>query len=266
VGQGDRFRGVGAGDVLALTAKGTAELKGGSTSLGAAELELLVLVDGRSRVEQIAQRAGGRSAGEVGAALSRLVGRGLIEPARAEAADALEASFFSLKTISPSAAVQASAEQEADSGELELSRHGFYVSIARGPAAKRKLAPESPLTILIIEDDPQLSKLLNMLLRMDGHQMRVAANRAEIVSALREPPRPDLVLLDVVLPDVNGFEVLQRMQSHPQLKQVPVILLTNQATRESVAKGLAFGAVGYVTKPFEVEVLMKAVRVVLGLD
>ncbi len=256
---------VKASDVLALTAKGTAELKGGSTSLGAAELELLVLIDGRAKVEQVARRVRGMSAEEVAAGLSRLVSRGLVEPAKVEVADAFEASFFSLRTISPSGAAQASAEKEADTGTLELRKSGFYVSIARARAEKRKLPLASPLSILIVEDDPQLSKLLNMLLRMDGHQIRVAASRDEIVQALRDPPRPDLVLLDIVLPDVNGFDILQRMQSHPQLKEVPVIVLTNQATRESVAKGLMCGAAGYVTKPFEVDVLLKAVRVVLGL-
>ena len=67
-----------------------------------------------------------------------------------------------------------------------------------------------------------------------------------------------------MLPDIDGFEVLGRIRSHPSLKALPVVMLTAKATRESVLKGLHLGADGYVTKPFEIEVLMDAVRTVLG--
>ncbi|MDH4191878.1 MAG: response regulator, partial [Betaproteobacteria bacterium] len=86
-----------------------------------------------------------------------------------------------------------------------------------------------------------------------------------ILAAFREPPRPDLVLLDVTLPDADGFDVLAKMRLHPALKTVPVIMVTAIATREAVIKGILRGADGYITKPFEVDVLLKAVRTVLGL-
>jgi two-component system OmpR family response regulator len=73
------------------------------------------------------------------------------------------------------------------------------------------------------------------------------------------------VLLDVRLPDANGFDILLRMKQHPALKSIPVIMLTGEATRESVMRGLAGGADGYVTKPFELAILLNAVRSVLGL-
>jgi len=95
---------------------------------------------------------------------------------------------------------------------------------------------------------------------------RLAANRAEILDAFRQPPLPDLVLLDVTLPDANGFDILAKMRQHPALKTVPVIMLTAEATREAVLKGLLAGADGYVTKPFEPEVLTTAVNAVLGLS
>jgi DNA-binding response OmpR family regulator len=73
------------------------------------------------------------------------------------------------------------------------------------------------------------------------------------------------MILDVVLPDVNGFDVLQKMKTHPALKAVPVIMLTAEAKRESVMRGLVGGADGYITKPFEKAVLIAGVKAVLGL-
>ena len=93
-----------------------------------------------------------------------------------------------------------------------------------------------------------------------------AASRTEIVSGLRRQPSPDLVLLDVMLPDADGFNILLKMREHPVLKSVPVLMLTAKATRESVLRGLAGGANGYITKPFEPKALISAVRTVLGIS
>ena len=88
---------------------------------------------------------------------------------------------------------------------------------------------------------------------------------AEVVAEFRKPPIPDLILLGVMLPDADGFDILLRLRQHPALKNVPVIMLTGKSTREDVIKGLASGADGYVTKPFEADALMRAVRTVVGL-
>jgi DNA-binding response OmpR family regulator len=92
----------------------------------------------------------------------------------------------------------------------------------------------------------------------------VAGDRDAIVEALREG-RPDLVLLDVMLPDANGFDVLARIRQHPSLSDLPVVMMTSIATREAVIKGLACGADGYVTKPFQVHLLVKAIQTIFGL-
>jgi DNA-binding response OmpR family regulator len=83
---------------------------------------------------------------------------------------------------------------------------------------------------------------------------------------LRQPPKPDLVLLDVQLPDANGFDVLAKMRQHPFMKAIPVVMLTAEATREAVIRGLQAGADGYVTKPFEPDLVVAAVKAVLGLS
>ena len=110
-----------------------------------------------------------------------------------------------------------------------------------------------------------LAKFIQSYLSLEGFQVRLAGNRAEVIAEFRKSPVPDLILLDVMLPDTDGFDILLRLRQHPALKNVSVIMLTGKATREAVIKGLAGGADGYITKPFEADALMLAVRTVIGL-
>ena len=119
--------------------------------------------------------------------------------------------------------------------------------------------------MLLIDDDPDFCALIERVLATAGFDTRIAANRAGIVAELRKQPLPDAVLLDVMLPDTNGFEILQRMKQVPALKTVPVIMTTAEATRAAVTRGLVGGADGYLTKPFKTDILVKAVRTVLGI-
>jgi DNA-binding response OmpR family regulator len=104
-----------------------------------------------------------------------------------------------------------------------------------------------------------------MLLKLEGYEPRVAGNRDEIVAALRVSPLPDVILLDVNLPGTDGFDILARVRQHPALREIPVIMLTAQTSRRDVLRGLAGGANGYITKPFDHEALVKSLRAVLGL-
>jgi two-component system OmpR family response regulator len=255
-------------DVYVVTDKGEAELKGGSTSLESKELELLVLVDGRANVGEIAARAKSLSGEEVTALLRLMIQRGLVTMAPLADADSLDFTyFFGASKLAPklSAHDREKAEKEAEAGTPALLRYGYYVSIARQAAQPRKQAKGSKISILIVEDELQLAKFLGQLLGMEGFDPRVAKNREEIVAELRRLPSPDLVLLDVVLPDADGFDVLTRMKQHPSLKTIPVIMLTGKTNRESVMRGLLGGVDGYITKPFEIDILLKAIKSVLGL-
>jgi DNA-binding response OmpR family regulator len=74
-----------------------------------------------------------------------------------------------------------------------------------------------------------------------------------------------VILLDVGLPGVDGFDLLARIRQHPALRAIPVIILTALASRKDALRGFSAGANGYITKPFEHEVLVKSLRAVLGL-
>ena len=252
-------------DVFQATPAGIAQLQASQTALNPEQLELLVLLDGQSTVKDLTGRLRRVKAGEVERLLGDLCERGMAIPAARIESDSLDfTDFFSAKS-NPSADAMAAAGSEASSGVSTLQQQGYYVRIARSAAKKRTLAANEKLSVIVVEDEMHLAKLLKTYLGLEGFDARTAANRQEIVAALRSPPLPHLVLLDVMLPDADGFDILASIRRHPALKAVPVIMLTAKSTREAVLKGLAEGADGYITKPFEVDVLMKAVKAVLGL-
>ena len=246
---------IGEQDVFAPTEKGSAELKSPGTSLSAAELELLVLLDGKATVAQVVQSAGKPVPGAVADTLRTLIRDNLVGSATEMGSGGLN--FGGAFTLPSQAGAKA--------GVASLQQQGFFVRIARRPAAKREVKDGQRFTVLVVDDDPDLIKLLRTYLMLEGFVAQTAANREEIVAAFRQTPTPDLVLLDVQMPDADGFDVLVKLRQHPVLKAVPVIMLTGEATREAVLRGLGANVEGYVTKPFEPDLLMTAVKAVLGL-
>ena len=244
---------VGEQDVFALTVKGSAELNAAGTSLSVTELELLVLLDGNATVARVVQSARKLLPGDVIDTLRSLVRNDLIKSATHSG----RLEFGGVFTSNAS-------NREQVQGVSSLQKR-YYVRIARRPAAKRELKEGQHPTVLVVDDDPDLIKLLRTYLMLEGFAAQTATNREEIVAAFRQTPIPDLVLLDVQMPDTDGFDVLVKLRQHPVLKAVPVIMLTGEATREAVLRGLRADVEGYVTKPFEPDMLMTAVKAVLGL-
>jgi len=253
-------------DVLSLTAQGRAELGGSETGLAREALKLLVLIDGKASVAQVAQSATGMSPEAVRATLAELLAGGLVAKGDSELAfGAIDpGDFFTVTSSDAAFAAELLGSGEIAAGVSSLKDSGYFVSIARrAEGARARPAGARPVAVLI-EDDPDLAKLLRTYLKLEGIDTIAAANRAEVGAAFRRPSAPDLVLLDVQLPDLDGFDVLGRIRQHPLLKSVPVIMLTGEATRGAVLRGIHGGADGYVTKPFQIDVVMKAVRTVLG--
>lgn len=252
-------------DVYVLSKEGEAELRAAETSLSPADIELLVRTDGKLTVAQIAQSARLLTRGAVIEAYRRLLDGKLVRlHSREKSESDGVADLFDVKASQPSRKAMTEAKAEASNGVTTLHKQGYFVRIARRDATKPTAPEGKTLSVIVVEDEPLLAKFLKQYLSFEGMEARLAANRDEIMSAFRSPPLPDLVLLDVMLPDADGFDILLKMRQHPLLKSVPVIMLTAKATREAVLKGLAGGADGYITKPFEAEALIKAVQAVLG--
>ena len=255
-------------DVFVPTDRGSEELKSGSTQLPASRIELLVMLDGKATLAEIIARFPERKADDILRDAQILADAGQIEMARPGMDVEIDFSYFfgNKPADKPSPAAVEKAAQEAEAGSSTLSLNGYYVSIARRSAEKKvPSAAGGKYNILAIDDDPELQRLLRFLLMGEGYVASTAGNREEIVAALRKLPSPDAILLDVMMPDANGFDVLSSIRRHPVLRSIPVIMLTAKATREDVMHGLLGGADGYITKPFDPDVLILGVRAVLGL-
>lgn len=161
----------------------------------------------------------------------------------------------------------ASAKKEASSGTPQLAKTGFYVAMARHSSGGR-VPPKSGdrHTVMVVEDDNDLLKLVGEVLAKAGFLTRFARNRAEINAEFNKPPLPDILLLDVSLPDADGFQILERIRHNEKLSKLPVIMMTGKSEVTDVARGLSLGADGYVTKPFRISGLVSAVNTVLGIE
>ena len=171
------------------------------------------------------------------------------------------------KTTPPSPRKVAEAHTEASAGGPQLAKTGFYVAMARH-ATGGKVPPRNGErhVVLVVEDDAALSRLVAEVLGKAGFGTRVARNKGELNVEFNRPPLPDVMLLDVSLPDADGFNILERIRANARVARLPVILVTGKSEVTDVARGLALGADGYVTKPFKLSGLVAAVNTVLGLD
>ncbi|MBN1287803.1 MAG: response regulator [Anaerolineae bacterium] len=110
--------------------------------------------------------------------------------------------------------------------------------------------PTSP-RILVIDDDNELLKLVTMLLNRIGAQTLQAKNGVRGLEILMDATAPiDLIILDLMLPDIDGFELLRRIREQARFDTVPIIILSARADPDSVRYGLDHGADGYITKPY----------------
>lgn len=149
---------------------------------------------------------------------------------------------------------------EAQSTINTINNSGFFMQPpAAAPAAGKKHL------VLIVEDDPIQLALLKTIVTKEGHDIAIARNRAEVLAALNHLPYPDLLLLDVQLPDVDGFMILEKAKQHPALKAARVVMVTARTERADIAKGVLLGADGYITKPYRPATMSAAIRQALGM-
>jgi CheY-like chemotaxis protein len=117
--------------------------------------------------------------------------------------------------------------------------------------------------ILVIEDEAPIRENLLRFLKFEGYQVTAAENGAAGLDAIRTEP-PDLILCDVMMPKMTGFELMAELKKEPLLSAIPFIFLTASAEKDSIEKGIAMGAMDYVTKPFNLVELATLIRRLLG--
>jgi CheY-like chemotaxis protein len=154
-------------------------------------------------------------------------------------------------------------DRDASSAGASLAKTGIYLSperlTNRAPFAKKP----AHTAVLIVEDDPDQLSLADLRVSLAGYAVRAANSAKTLLSSLRSHGAPDLLLLDVELPDGNGFNILSQLRHNKSLALLPVVMLTAKDDAADIKKGLALGADGYVTKPYSKNVLVDAIKRVL---
>ena len=161
--------------------------------------------------------------------------------------------------------LQQIADEAKAAGEA-LHGKGAYLAVARLQNREPLAKAPSEITVLLVEDDPDQAALADLRISMAGYRVRLARSRRETLADLATQAPADVVLLDVMLPDGDGFQILASMRRHASFAMVPVIMLTALDSAEDIRRGLDLGADGYMTKPYSKDVLVDTIRQVLRLE
>src|ERR1700722_17166556 len=124
--------------------------------------------------------------------------------------------------------------------------------------------PDQQKTVLVVDDAPANIQIVNSILK-DIYKIRIATNGLKALELVKVIPLPDLILLDVVMPEMDGYEVCTRLKLDPETPDIPVIFLTGQTEVEDETKGFDVGAVDYIHKPFSPAVVKARVQTHLTL-
>lgn len=117
--------------------------------------------------------------------------------------------------------------------------------------------------ILVVDDEPNIVLSLEFLMQQAGFEVSTALDGETALALVNETP-PDLVLLDISLPGISGFEVLEQLRSQAAFKRLPIVMLTAHGREVEREKGLALGADDYITKPFSTRQLVEKVQALLN--
>jgi CheY-like chemotaxis protein len=140
-------------------------------------------------------------------------------------------------------------------------RGSDIVCYARAAGGSEIIPEDAP--VLVVEDHEGTRRLMEKMMELLKFPVRLAADNREFARELRQPPLPRLVLLDVGLPRVDGFQILSHLRAHPQTKSIPVVMVTGRSGRKDVIRGLMLGADGYVAKPVSLNAMRSVIETVL---
>lgn len=254
------------------TPKGRAEADAAQSTLDPIPKTLLKFIGEQASFADISRKLSRIPEADLRTAFGTLLKAGLIIAAPAAAAapaagdDDLDFTRLMSEPVAPPSAEQVKqAESQTIAGMPRLKKAGFYVNILSRPGKKAPPRSGSKYTVLVFDADEHNGLLLGRTLMGAGFDIRGASNRDDILAQLRKAPLPDAIVMDLVLPQLEGLELLARLRTHPSYTHTPVIIVTEKTDQADVVAALARGAAGYMTKPFKPEGLLDTVRAVLGL-
>jgi len=154
--------------------------------------------------------------------------------------------------------------------DLPASQEKSIPSKIKRPPAPVKIEKKQPLKsrhlILYVEDNPFNMALMEDIIDSAGNLKLLMAKSAETGIEIAKKQTPDLILMDINLPDLNGYEALKILRGDSKTKKIPVIAISANATRRDINKGLAAGFDSYITKPFDINQLIREIRYAVGPD
>jgi DNA-binding response OmpR family regulator len=113
--------------------------------------------------------------------------------------------------------------------------------------------------ILVVDDDPYILMSLEFLMKKNGYQVMIARNGTEALDAINNTP-PELILLDIMMPDVDGYSICKYVKSKKNLKHIHIVFVSAKTKEADIQKGYQLGAAMYISKPFSTRDLMKKVN------
>lgn len=118
--------------------------------------------------------------------------------------------------------------------------------------------------LMVVEDEPENRLFIGLLLRTEGFDVQEAEDGPTALTMLERDTPPELILLDVMMPGLNGWQVFERLREDPRWRKIPVVMLTALAQRSDVERAVELGVDGYVTKPFEPADLLHTIEKALS--
>ena len=118
-------------------------------------------------------------------------------------------------------------------------------------------------SVIIVDDDKDLRDMLRLYLEQEGFTAHVAANGLRLISTLRVD-QPDLILLDVMMSWIDGFELCQALKQNPEFAHIPIFFISGRRSAADIEKGYRHGCAEYLTKPLDLSYLIKRIRQVIG--
>jgi DNA-binding response OmpR family regulator len=125
-----------------------------------------------------------------------------------------------------------------------------------------EVEPAADHRVLVVDDDPVILRLLEVNFRLDGFEVATASRGDDAIAAVDRDP-PDAVIVDVMMPGVDGYEVCERLRADPRFNTLPIVMLTARSQEDDRNRGTALGVAGYMTKPFDPAELVAFVRSLL---
>jgi len=256
-------------DNYSQTAKGKAEFAAKPGKLPPGLKTLLGLVSDKATIADLKIKLPQVPLDKLRAALDSLVADGYLLLGTAAAAPSgagLDFAQFINRPVKEPTIQQIQQAEATLSGIRPSKKAGYYVHIIN--RSDKRIAPQGggdKYTVLIIDADQSNVLVVARALMLAKFETRAAARQDEIIEQLNKQPAADVIAMDMVLPDVIGLELLGRLREHPIYKSVPVIVMTAKVEHDDVVAALAYGASGFMTKPFKPETLVDSISATLGL-